>query len=88
MGASGVKRPSLYETGDYIKVELPDDSTGIGEWMWVRVESCDRKRQIVIGTLDNGSVHCHEGKLKLGCGLAVSFSQIREHKKPSEFTVQ
>ena len=25
-----------YEAGDYIKVEFPDEATGVGEWMWVR----------------------------------------------------
>ena len=26
-----------YEPGDYVKVEFPDPTTGIGEWMLVRV---------------------------------------------------
>jgi hypothetical protein len=26
-----------YERGDYVKVEFPDEATGIAEWMWVRV---------------------------------------------------
>jgi hypothetical protein len=30
-----------YEAGDYIKVEFLDETTGVGEWMWVRVHSCD-----------------------------------------------
>jgi uncharacterized repeat protein (TIGR03803 family) len=28
-----------YEPGDYVKVEFPDETTGIGEWMWVRIRS-------------------------------------------------
>ena len=38
MTVSGAKVPT-YERGDYVKVEFPDEATGIGEWMWVRVES-------------------------------------------------
>lgn len=32
---------STYEPGDYIRVEFSDESTGVGEWMWVKVQSCD-----------------------------------------------
>jgi len=34
-----------YAPGDYIKVEFPDEATGVAEWMWVRVEICDDKRR-------------------------------------------
>jgi hypothetical protein len=44
---------STYNRGDYVKVEFRDDTTGVGEWMWVRVSRCDDERQIVIGTLDS-----------------------------------
>jgi hypothetical protein len=44
---------ATYEPGDYVKVEFPDEATGIGEWMWVRVEVCDDKRKLVYGRLDN-----------------------------------
>jgi len=71
----------LYETGDYIKVEFPDEITGVGEWMWVRVNHCDDAQQIVFGTLDNTPVNDASGKLKLGTELAISFSQIRDHRK-------
>lgn len=77
-----------YETGDYVKVEVADETTGVGEWMWVRVQACDELRQIVIGSLDNEPINDCEGKLRLGSCLTVSFSQIREHRKSSEFTVQ
>jgi hypothetical protein len=30
-----------YERGDYVKIEFPDEITGISEWMWVRVNRCD-----------------------------------------------
>lgn len=77
-----------YAQGDYVKVEFPDETTGIGEWMWVRVTRCDQERQLVFGVLDNEPLNDCEGKLGLGVELAVSYSQIREHKKPTEFTKQ
>lgn len=78
----------IYAQGDYVKVEFPDETTGIGEWMWVRVIRCDDKKQLVFGVLDNKPLNDFDGRLGLGDELAVSFSQIREHRKPSEFTKQ
>jgi len=74
-----------YETGDYIKVKFTDQSTGVGEWMWVRVHRCDDDRQIVFGTLENVPIYDECDKLTLGTELAVSFTQIREHRKSSDF---
>lgn len=78
----------IYESGDYVKVEFPDETTGIGEWMWVRVHHCDENKQLVFGTLDNEPVNDYGGKIELGSELAVGYSQIREHRKPTEFTKQ
>jgi len=63
------------------KVEFPGEATGIAEWMWVRVNRCDDSKQLAFGTLDNIPVNDASGKLKLGTELAISFSQVREHKK-------
>jgi hypothetical protein len=46
-----------YERGDYVKVEFPDEATGVGEWMWVRVHHCDDEKKLVFGTLDNKPVN-------------------------------
>jgi hypothetical protein len=73
-----------YEAGDYIKVEFPDEATGVAEWMWVRVRSCDDAKELVFGTLDNAPVSDSSGKLKLGTELAVSYSQIREYRKAAD----
>ena len=40
-----------YEQGDYVKVEFPDETTGIAEWMWVRVHHCDDEKKLVFGSL-------------------------------------
>jgi hypothetical protein len=77
-----------YERGDYVKIEFPDETTGISEWMWVRVNRCDDVKKLVFGILDNEPLNGYEGKIKLGSELAVSYSQIREHKKPTEFTTR
>ena len=78
----------LYERGDYLKVEFPDETTGIGEWMWVRVRRCDDNKQLAFGILDNEPVHEYDDKLELGSELADAYSQIRDHKRPTEFTKQ
>lgn len=74
-----------YEKGDYVKVEFPDEATGVSEWMWVLVHSCDDTRQVVFGTLDNAAVNDASGRMKLGTELAVSYAQVREHRKSDEF---
>jgi hypothetical protein len=73
-----------YARGDYVKVEFQDETTVIGEWMWVRVDHCDDEKRLVFGTLDNEPVNDYEGKVGLGSELAVSYSQIREHRKSVE----
>jgi hypothetical protein len=70
-----------YETGDYVKVEFPDEATGVAEWMWVRVTSCDDAKRLLFGTLDNAPVNDYSGKLKLGTELAISFDQIRGQRR-------
>jgi hypothetical protein len=84
---SGAKVPT-YERGDYVKVEFPDETTGIAEWMWICVEVCHEKKKVLIGRLDNKPVNDYEGKIELGSQLVVSYAQIREHRKPTEFTKQ
>lgn len=75
-----------YERGDYVKVEFADEATGIGEWMWVRVDGCDDAKRLVFGVLDN--VPLNGEKLRLGSELAISFDQIREHRKSTDFDVK
>jgi len=77
---------STYTPGDYVKVEFRDEATGIGEWMWMRVSCCDGRKQLVFGTLDSERLNDYDGKIDPGSELAVSYSQIREHKTPTQFT--
>jgi hypothetical protein len=77
-----------YEPGDYVKAEFRDDKTGESEWMWVRVDSCDDENRLVFGHLDSVPLLEYGGKVKLGSQLAVSYDNVREHKKASDFTKQ
>jgi hypothetical protein len=56
--------------------------------MWVRVTRCDEQKKLVFGILDNEPLNNCEGKIALGSELAISYSQVREHRKPTEFTTQ
>jgi hypothetical protein len=76
---------ATYEKGHFVKVEFPDELSGVSEWMWVHVHRCGDDRQIVFGVLENAPVNDSTGRLKLGTELAVSFSQIREHRKAADF---
>ena len=73
-----------YERGDYIKVEFPDETTGTGEWMWVRVHHCDDKNRLVFGTLDNEPVNDYNSSIELGSEVVVAYGQIRDHKQNRE----
>ena len=75
---------ATFEAGDYVKAELTDEATGESEWLWMRVERCDDANRLVFGKLDSQPV-VFPGELKLGQELAVSFDNIRDHKKPSDF---
>jgi hypothetical protein len=78
----------VYERGDYVKVGFPQEATGIGEWLWMIVDHTDDKKRLVFGTLDNEPVNDYGGKAKLGSQMAVSYDNIREHKKAPEFKPQ
>jgi hypothetical protein len=71
-----------------VKVEFPDETTGIGERMWVRVTRCDREKKLVFGVLDNEPLNDYGGKVGLGSELAIRYSQVRGHRKPTEFSKQ
>jgi hypothetical protein len=73
-----------FESGDYIKFEIRDEKTGESEWMWLRVDYCDEANKVAFGWLDSPPV-VFSANLKLGQHLAVSYDNIREHKKSHEF---
>jgi hypothetical protein len=71
----------VYQPGDYVKVEFQDETTCIGEWMWMIVDHCDDEKRLVFGTLDNEPLNDYAGKVKLGSQLAVSYDKVRERKR-------
>jgi len=74
-----------YQTGDYVKVEFEGEAGLPSEWMWVRVRYSDDEKQLIFGTLDNQPVNDYQGEISLGSELAVSYSEVKEHRKPAEF---
>jgi len=73
-----------FVAGDYVKVEIKNDSTGESEWIWLRVDYCDESKRLVFGWLDSAPV-VFATELKLGQHMAVSYDNVRDHKKSSEF---
>jgi hypothetical protein len=41
----------VYKQGEYIKIEVRDETSGQGEWMWMLVDHCDDERRLVFGRL-------------------------------------
>ncbi len=52
------------------------------------VQDRDDKKRVVYGVLDNEPVNDYEGRIEVGSELAISFSQVREHRKPTAYTKQ
>jgi hypothetical protein len=73
-----------FDSGDYVKFEIKDDKTGAAEWMWLRVDFVDESRRVVHGWLDSQPV-VFATTVKLGQRLAISYDNIREHRKSNEF---
>jgi uncharacterized protein YegJ (DUF2314 family) len=69
-----------YHSGDHIKFEARDEKTGASEWMWLRVERVDDASRVVFGRLDSQPV-IFENTMRLGQELAISFDNIRDHRK-------
>jgi hypothetical protein len=74
-----------FAAGDYVKFEIRNEATGESEWMWLRVDYCDESNRRVFGWLDSEPAIFHT-KLKLGQHLAVSYDNVRDHKKPAELS--
>ena len=77
-------RTVKFEPGDYVKFEIKDDKTGGAEWMWLRIDYCDEPNKMVFGWLDSQPVVLTPD-IKLGQHLAVSYDNIREHRKATDF---
>ena len=74
-----------FERGDYVKFEIKDETSAESEWMWLRIDYCDESKRIAFGWLDSQPV-VFTSALELGQHLAVSYDNIREWKKSTEFS--
>ena len=72
-----------FAAGDYVKFEIKNNATDESEWMWLRVDRCDDTKRLVFGWLDSEPV-VFATDLKLGKHIAVSYDNIRDHKKANE----
>lgn len=72
-------RASSYRPGDHVKAEFKDDQSGESEWMWIVVDRLDDENRLVFGRLDSEPV-VHT-RLRLGQELAISYDNIREHRR-------
>lgn len=86
MRASETYMPK-YAPGDFVKVEFRDEKSGESEWMWVRVEFADDSRRMVFGWLDSQPIVLSDD-FHLGQRLAVSYDNVRDHAKDTEFPRQ
>jgi uncharacterized protein YegJ (DUF2314 family) len=68
-----------YKKSDHVKIEVKDETSPIGEWMWILVEYSDDERQLVFGKLDNEPIA--NADMQLGQQLAVSYDKIRDHTR-------
>ena len=75
----GGMRVGKYNRGDHIKFEVVNERSGEREWMWLRVERCDDHQRLVFGQLDSEPIAITD--MRLGQELAVSYDNIREHRR-------
>jgi hypothetical protein len=75
-----------FQPGDYVQAEFMDEETGKSERMWVVVDSCGDEAGVLFGRLDN--VPLLGTALHVGDELAVSYDNVLEHRKASDFQKQ
>jgi hypothetical protein len=68
-----------YRKGDHVKIEVTNEQSFESEWMWLLVDHCDDEQRLVFGALDSEPVVARD--MRRGQELAVSYDQVREHRK-------
>jgi hypothetical protein len=79
---SCVDNMGRYQKGDHIKFEVRDNTAGESEWIWLLVRESDDERGLVFGKLDSQPVVATD--LKLGQELAISYENVRDHRRFSD----
>ena len=69
----------MYEKGDHVKIEITNEQSAETEWMWLLVDRSDDEQRIVFGQLDSEPVVASD--MKRGQWLAVSYNQVRDHRR-------
>ncbi len=72
-------RMGKYANGDHVKIEVVNEESGESEWMWLLVEHCDDVERVVFGQLDSYPIVITD--MHLGQELAVSYDNVREHRR-------
>jgi hypothetical protein len=75
----GGTKVGKYKRGDHVKFEVMNERTGEKEWMWLLVERCDDHKRLVFGQLDSEPIVITD--MRLGEELAVSYDNVREHRR-------
>ena len=75
----GQNEMGKYGKGDHVKIEVVDEQSGVSEWMWLLVERSDDADRLVFGKLDSQPMAIDD--MHLGQDLAVSYDNIRDHRK-------
>ena len=68
-----------YQKGEHVKIEVIEDRSGVSEWVWLLVQHSDDEQRLVFGELDSEPVVTRD--LRRGQELAVSYDQVRDHRK-------
>jgi uncharacterized protein YegJ (DUF2314 family) len=68
-----------YAKGDHVKIEVVNEESGESEWMWLLVEHCVDSERVVFGRLDSEPIVITD--MRLGQELAVSYDNVREHRR-------
>lgn len=68
-----------YSKGEHVKIEVVNENSGEREWMWLLVEHSDDRDRLVFGRLDSEPIAITN--MHLGQELAVSYDNIRDHRR-------
>ena len=71
-----------FDLGDHVKFETRNEETGESEWMWLRVDYYDDSKRLVFGWLASDPI-VFSAEVTLGQHFAVSYDNVREHKRPA-----
>ncbi len=74
-----IRTMSTYNSGDHVKAEFADELSGESEWMWVEVDHSDDENRLGFCRLDSQPIL--NTNLKVGQELAISYDNIRDHRR-------